>query len=86
MKKKHFLKMMILLILCMSIIPMNLTEMNAAALSKKDFVPKSQNEKISGINHECKLQISVFRISTGAGSSRQPVFRIFSPSPDKRIF
>ena len=48
MKKKHFLKMMILLILCMSIIPMNLTEMNAAALSKKDFVPKSQNEKIIG--------------------------------------
>ena len=48
MKKKHFLTMMILLILCMSIIPMNLTEMNAAALSKKDFVPKSQNEKIIG--------------------------------------
>ena len=48
--KKHFLKIFILLILCMSIIPMNLTEMNASrSLSDKQAFPKSQNEKILGI-------------------------------------
>lgn len=48
MKRKQFIKVMILLIFYMSLLPMNLLKIKAAALSKNDFAPKSQSEKIIG--------------------------------------